>query len=78
MIFITTPDLAERWHCSTRKIEQQRVSGTGPAYLKIGKQVLYDLSVIETYEAENTFHSTTEHDVGASRAPREQIARNDR
>lgn len=65
MVFITTPDLAERWRCSTRKIEQQRVSGTGPAYLKIGKQVLYDLSVIETYEAENTFHSTTEHDVAS-------------
>lgn len=60
MVFLTTRDLAERWQCSTRKVEQQRLSGTGPAYLKVGKQVLYDLSVIEEFEKKNTFRSTTE------------------
>ena len=66
MVYMTTRDLAERWHCSTRKIEQQRMSGIGPAYLKIGKQVLYDISEIKAFEADNTFSSTTDHDVRAA------------
>lgn len=66
MVFITTRDLAERWQCSTRKIEQQRLSGTGPAYVKIGKQVLYDLSEIRSFETQNTFSSTAANDVCAA------------
>jgi hypothetical protein len=62
MPFINTLKLAERWQCSTRKIEQQRQSGDGPAYVKIGSQVLYDLNVVQAYEAENTFGSTAERD----------------
>ena len=62
MSFLNTLGLADRWLCSTRKIEQQRQTGEGPAYLKIGNQVLYDENVVRAYEAENTFCSTAEHD----------------
>jgi hypothetical protein len=62
MPFFNTRKLAERWQCSTRKIEQQRQSGDGPAYVKIGNQVLYSEEAIRAYEAENTFSSTAERD----------------
>jgi hypothetical protein len=62
MPFLNTHGLAERWMCSTRKIEQQRQSGEGPAYVKIGHQVLYDEEVVLAYEAENTFCSTSEQE----------------
>ncbi len=66
MPFLNTHSLAERWMCSTRKIEQQRQSGEGPTYVKIGHQVLYDKEVVLAYEAENTFSSTAEHDHGSA------------
>jgi hypothetical protein len=62
MVFLNTLDLADRWKCSKRKIEQQRQSGEGPAYTKIGNQVLYSEEVICAYEVENTHNSTAEHD----------------
>jgi hypothetical protein len=65
MPFLNTHGLAERWMCSTRKIEQQRQSGEGPTYVKIGHQVLYDEEVVRAYEAENTFSSTTENDLNS-------------
>jgi hypothetical protein len=62
MPFLNTLGLADRWLCSTRKIEQRRQSGEGPAYVKIGSQVLYDMDVVRAYEVENTFCSTAEQD----------------
>jgi hypothetical protein len=62
MTFIDTRGLAERWKCSKRKIEQQRQFGEGPAFVKIGKQVLYSVDQVCAYEAENTFGSTSEHE----------------
>jgi hypothetical protein len=64
MTFLNTSGLAERWMCSTRKIEQQRQSGDGPAYVKIGSQVLYNAEAIREFEVANTFGSTAESDRG--------------
>ncbi len=66
MPFLNTHGLAERWMCSTRKIEQQRQSGEGPAYVKIGHQVLYDEEVVRAYEVENTFSSTADKDLNSA------------
>jgi hypothetical protein len=66
MIFLNTLDLADRWKCSKRKIEQQRQTGDGPAYIKIGSQVLYSEDVIRSFEADSTFVSTAEHDHGSA------------
>ena len=62
MKYLDTSGLADRWLCSKRKIEQQRQSGEGPAYIKIGQQVLYSDQAILEHEAANTFRSTAEHD----------------
>ena len=65
MPFLNTHGLAERWKCSTRKIEQQRQTGDGPAYIKIGSQVLYSEQTILEHEETNTFKSTAEHNHGS-------------
>ena len=65
MPFLNTLGLADRWMCSTRKIEQQRQTGVGPAYVKVGRQVLYAEQAILEYEAANTFISTAESDHGS-------------
>ena len=64
MTFLNTRGLAERWKCSTRKIEQQRMSGDGPEFVKIGSQVLYSEEAIREYEATKTFSSTAESHQG--------------
>lgn len=66
MEFLNTRGLADRWMCSTRKVEQQRQSGEGPAYVKIGSQVLYSKEAIHAFEAENTFYSTAENNYGSA------------
>ncbi|NCP62707.1 MAG: DNA-binding protein [Alphaproteobacteria bacterium] len=48
---IVTPDiLAERWCKTTRYLAQLRCNGKGPAYLKIGRKILYRLQDIESFE----------------------------
>ena len=66
MEFLNTRGLADRLMCSTRKVEQQRQSGEGPVYVKIGNQVLYSEEAIRDYEVENTFSSTAERDHGSA------------
>lgn len=50
--------LATRWNVSTKLIQKFRLVGGGPAFVKIGRSVRYDLGVIEAYEQANT-HSNT-------------------
>jgi len=66
MVYLDTRGLAERWQCSPRKIEKLRQSGMGPTYVKLGAQVLYDVGVIEAYEAAHTIGSTSEDAGGAA------------
>jgi hypothetical protein len=49
--FMTTAELAARWHKSPRTLENWRVQSIGPAYTKIGGTVLYKVSEIEEYES---------------------------
>tara|TARA_R100001594_G_C3875769_1_gene224619 strand:+ start:212 stop:412 length:201 start_codon:yes stop_codon:yes gene_type:complete len=49
--FMTTAELAARWHKSPRTLENWRVQSIGPAYTKIGGTVLYKISEIEEYES---------------------------
>lgn len=49
-----TPDgLAQRWQKTTRFLAQLRVKGSGPPYLKIGKDVRYRIEDIESFERES-------------------------
>ena len=45
--------LASRWATTTQRLANDRASGRGPAFLKVGTRVLYRLSDIEDYEARN-------------------------
>ena len=45
-------ELARRWSLSHRTLERWRWEGRGPRYLKIGGRVVYRLSDIEAYEAD--------------------------
>lgn len=50
--------LAARWHTTPAALAKQRYFGTGPAFLKIGRKVLYPWAAIHEYERENTQTST--------------------
>lgn len=52
---ITSRELADRWGISARTLEQWRWRGEGPAFIKIGKNIVrYDLRTIEEYENNQT------------------------
>ena len=46
-------DLAERWNTTSGALSVRRQRGTGPAYVKAGRSVLYPLAEVERYEAAN-------------------------
>lgn len=56
--YLTVVQLAERWHLHKKSLGNWRVKGTGPAFIKIGKKVLYSLAVIEAWEKNITQKST--------------------
>jgi hypothetical protein len=47
---LTSLDLARRWRMSTRTLERWRWLRFGPAYLRLGKVVVYRLEDVEAYE----------------------------
>ncbi|MEI7669979.1 MAG: DNA-binding protein [Pseudomonadota bacterium] len=50
--YLTDKEVAERWKGVVRigTLSNWRVKGTGPHYIKIGRSVLYPLSVIVEWE----------------------------
>ena len=44
-------ELAARWKISPRTLERWRWTGEGPAFIKIGRRVVYRLEDVEAYEA---------------------------
>jgi len=50
---VTEKLLAQRWYCSTSRLQHWRSKGEGPAYLKIGGRVLYRISDIRDYETKH-------------------------
>jgi hypothetical protein len=44
-------ELARRWRVSPRTLERWRWLGQGPAYLKLGANVVYQLEDVLAYEA---------------------------
>lgn len=57
---LTTTELCARWCCSRFKVEQMRVKGDGPRFIKIGRNVFYKMRDVLDYEARNTKQSTAE------------------
>lgn len=55
---VTQEELAERLGLSIRTIERWRVTGEGPAFVRIGlRKLAYREEVIEVWIANNTFTS---------------------
>lgn len=50
---VTEKLLAQRWYCSTSRLQHWRSKGEGPAYLKIAGRVLYRMSDIHDYETKH-------------------------
>lgn len=53
-------ELAARWQMSPKTLQNMRVKGHGPQYLKIGRMVRYPLDIIEQYELSCRVQSTSE------------------
>ena len=49
--FITTEQLADRWHTSPKGIAEMRHRGSRPRGHRIGKRVLYSLADVEAFES---------------------------
>ena len=56
---LTPKELCERWKIADNTLRKWRVTGTGPAYIKLGDgrnaEVRYRLKDIEEFEATNRF-----------------------
>lgn len=58
--FINQIELARRWGVSPRTLERWRWVGEGPAFVKLGGKVVYNLAVIEAYEKSQIRNSTSD------------------
>lgn len=59
-ILLTPSALALRWSITVSTLSQWRWNGDGPPYLKMGKQVRYDLKEIEKFEAKKIRQNTSQ------------------
>jgi excisionase family DNA binding protein len=59
---LTQSEAAELLHLSTRTLERLRVSGTGPAFVKLGHSVRYRTVDLEKWIASRVVGSTSEGD----------------
>ncbi|MBO1908111.1 helix-turn-helix domain-containing protein [Microvirga sp. 3-52] len=53
-------EVAALLRLSPRTLERHRLAGTGPAYVKLGRRVVYTREAVEAWTAVNTFSSTSE------------------
>jgi hypothetical protein len=58
-IHLTAEELATRWHVHLGTLANQRTSGSGCPYIKLGKRVLYRLKDVEDFEASRKMLATS-------------------
>ncbi len=51
-LHLTQAELAQRWRISPRTLERWRWLKTGPAYLRIGGRIVYQLEDVQKFEAD--------------------------
>ena len=61
-VYLTQLEVAALLRLSPRTLERHRVSGTGPAYTKLGRRVVYRRDEVDDWAARNTVSSTSEAD----------------
>ena len=59
---LTEQSAAERLHLSVKTLQAWRVRGFGPAFVRLGRRVLYRASSLQEFIEANTFKSTSEAD----------------
>ena len=55
---LTPKELAEYWRVGVGTLQQWRLTGTGPFYIKIGGKVMYPRKAILEYEKARLFRGT--------------------
>ncbi len=50
---LTQDELAAHWRVSPRTLERWRVSGTGPAWIKLRGRVLYRIEDVRAFELDH-------------------------
>ena len=65
---LTTLEAAEDLNCSASFLAKQRMRGTGPEFIRIGRAIRYSRSALDAYKATNTRVSTSEYDFSAEAA----------
>lgn len=53
-VFLTEEQVALRWNMSHRTLQNMRLRGQKPEWIKIGRCVRYRLTDIQLFELENT------------------------
>lgn len=59
-LHLTPAQVAERLHVKPGTLATWRVQGTGPAYIKVGRKVLYPLAELEAWESKQTRTNTAQ------------------
>ena len=57
---LTVPEAAEWLRVSKSWLDKKRLDGNGPQYHKFGRRVIYDLSDLEAWAAQNKRRHTSE------------------
>lgn len=60
---LTPPEAAEYLGISASTLAKLRVYGGGPAFLKLGRKVLYERADLDSWLAERKYQSTSEYGV---------------
>jgi excisionase family DNA binding protein len=67
----TPNEVAEYLNCSVSFLAKERMKGTGPAFVRIGRAIRYSRSALDSYKAANTRVSTSQYCDAHERQPRE-------
>lgn len=52
--------LADRWQCSLKKLDADRLNGRGCPFIRIGRLVRYRLADVEAFESAYLHRSTSD------------------
>ena len=57
---ITPATLSARLQQTERTLSEKRITGTGPAYIRLGKSVRYRPEAVDAWLLSREYHSTSE------------------
>jgi allophanate hydrolase subunit 1 len=61
-MYLSSIQLAARWHISTTTLSHWRLAGKGPPFLRFGNRVRYRIADIEEYEQQTTNNNNADND----------------